>query len=405
MINISQIRSQYPILESKVNGKPLVYFDNTATTQKPECVVKSLVDYYQNLNSNVHRGVHFLSREATEAFEIARKNVQNFIHAANSYEIIFTKGTTESINLAAQCLGKQYLKAGDEVLISAMEHHSNIVPWQMACKEHGAILKVIPLLPNGELDMQAFEKLLSQNTRIVAVAHTSNVLGTINPVKEIIQKAHQMGSIVLIDGAQAVAHSKIDVQDLDADFFVFSGHKMYAPMGVGVLYGKEKYLNEMPPYQYGGEMISEVRFEKTTFNELPFKFEAGTPNVADVLGLSEAINYIQSIGIENIASHEEMLLKYATQELEKIGDIEFYGTSQHKAGLISFNIKGQHPFDVGSILDHLGVAVRTGHHCAQPLMEILGISGTVRASFAVYNTKEEVDIFIAAVRQAKQMLS
>lgn len=404
MLNITGIRSQFPLLSRQVHKKPLIYLDNCATTQKPDCVIKCLTSYYTELNSNVHRGVHFLSQEGTSAFENAREVVQNFIKAKHAHEIIFTKGTTESINLIAQCFGDAFIEKDDEVLISTMEHHANIVPWQVLCERKKAKLNIIPITENGELDEEALDTLLTSKTKILSIAHVSNVLGTINPIKKIIAKAHAKGIKVLIDGAQAVSHIPVDVQDLDCDFYCFSGHKMYAPMGVGVLYGKEEILNAMPPYQLGGEMIKEVSFEKTTFNDLPFKFEAGTPAVPEVLALKAAILFMENIGILNMAEYENLLYKDAFDKLNALGDIEFIGTAKQKAAVLSFNIKGVHPYDVGVILDQLGIAVRTGHHCAQPLMTYCNIAGTVRACFAVYNTYEEVDALIEGVKKAKQML-
>ncbi len=404
MLDINKIRADFPILQQSIYGKPLVYFDNAATNQKPQCVIDTLVEYYKSENSNIHRGVHYLSQKATIAFENARETVKAFINANSSTEIIFTRGTTESINLVAQSFGKKFIKEGDEVIISAMEHHSNIVPWQMICEEKRALLKVIPFFENGELDIKAFDNLISEKTRIIAITHVSNALGTINPIKEIIQKAHSKNIPVLIDGAQGIAHSKVDVQELDCDFYCFSGHKIYAPMGIGVLYGKEELLNQMPPYHGGGEMIKTVTFEKTTYNDLPFKFEAGTPNVGDVLGLEKAWQYINEIGIDKIAEYEDVLLNYATEKLAEIEGIRFFGTAKHKSAVISFLIGNIHPFDAGTIIDRHGVAVRTGHHCAQPLMDYYKIPGTIRASFAFYNTKEEIDVLITAVKKAKQML-
>lgn len=404
MLDTNKIRVDFPILQQNIYGKPLVYFDNAATNQKPQCVIDTLVEYYKSENSNIHRGVHYLSQKATIAFENARETVKAFINAKSSSEIIFTRGTTESINLVAQSFGRKFIKEGDEVIISAMEHHSNIVPWQMICEEKGAFLKVIPFFENGELDINAFENLISKKTRIIAITHVSNALGTINPIKEIIQKAHSKNIPVLIDGAQGIAHSKVDVQVLDCDFYCFSGHKIYAPMGIGVLYGKEELLNQMPPYHGGGEMIKTVTFEKTTYNDLPFKFEAGTPNVGDVLGLEKALQYINEIGIDKIAEYEDVLLNYATEKLAEIEGIRFFGTAKHKSAVISFLIGNIHPFDAGTIIDRYGVAVRTGHHCAQPLMDYFKIPGTIRASFAFYNTKEEIDVLITAVKKAKQML-
>jgi len=403
-ININNIRNDFPILNQKIYGKPLIYFDNAATTQKPQSVINTVDSYYKEFNSNIHRGVHHLSQQATMAFENARKTIQQFINAKNSHEIIFTRGTTESINLIASCFGKKYIQKGDEIIISGMEHHSNIVPWQMICEEKQAILKVIPINDEGEIIFEEFEKLVSEKTKIIAIAYISNALGTINPVKKIIDLAHQHNIPVLIDGAQSTSHLKIDVQVLDCDFYCFSGHKLYGPTGIGVLYGKEKWLNELPPYQGGGEMIKKVTFEKTTYNELPFKFEAGTPDISGVLGLEVAVRYIQNIGIENIAEYEHELLEYATNKLSAIEQIKFYGTAKEKAAVISFLIGNIHAFDAGTIIDKFGVAVRTGHHCTQPLMQRFGITGTIRASFAFYNTKEEIDVLIEAVMKAKKML-
>ena len=397
-------REDFPILTQQVYNKPLVYFDNAATTQKPSYVIDALSDYYKTINSNIHRGVHCLSQQATEEFEIARKAVQNFIHAAHDYEVIFTRGATESINLVAASFGRTYIQAGDEIIISEMEHHSNIVPWQFLCEDRGAKLKVQPFDEKGELYLDKLEELITPKTKIIAITHVSNTLGTINPVKEIIRIAHGHGIPVMLDGAQAVAHGAVDVQDLDCDFYCFSGHKMYAPMGIGVMYGKERWLNEMKPYQGGGEMISTVTFEKTTYNELPFKFEAGTPAVGDVIGLRKAIEYMQQTGIQRIADYEQELLRYGTQELLKIKDLRIIGQAVHKAAVISFLVGNIHPYDMGVLLDHQGVAVRTGHHCTQPIMDHFGIPGTVRASFALYNTKEEIDTLVRAVDKAAQML-
>ncbi|MCL2290679.1 MAG: cysteine desulfurase [Bacteroidetes bacterium] len=397
-------RDDFPILKRTINNHRLVYFDNAATTQKPQTVIDALSCYYAHFNSNIHRGVHGLSQEATALFEEARECVKKFINAPSNQEIIFTRGTTESINLVASSFGKTFINEGDEVLITEMEHHSNIVPWQMICEEKRAHLKVLPFNEKGELCMDLLDGFLTEKTKIVAVTHTSNTLGTINDISVIIEKAHAKNIPVLIDGAQAMSHEKIDVQALDCDFFAFSGHKMYAPMGVGVLYGKEKWLNAMPPYQGGGEMVRHVSFEKTTYNELPYKFEAGTPSVGDVIGLKTAIDYIESIGIEKIADFQQELFQYAFEKLSQIEEIEFFGTAQHKAAIISFNLKGIHPYDVGTILDQYGIAVRTGHHCTQPIMTRFGIPGTVRASFAFYNTFEEIDLLVEAVNKAKKML-
>ncbi|WP_333866448.1 cysteine desulfurase [Sphingobacterium sp.] len=402
--NIDKIRADFPILKREVNGRPLVYLDNGATTQKPSAVINSIVHYYSDMNSNVHRGVHYLSQISTDAFEVTRKKVQTFINAAEDKEIIITKGTTDGINLIATCYGRAFIHAGDEIIISAMEHHSNIVPWQMLCDEKGCKIRVIPMNDKGELDMDAYNNLLNEKTKLVAVTYVSNALGTINPVDKIISKAHQHGAVVLVDAAQAVQHIQIDVQKLDVDFLVFSGHKMYGPTGVGVLYGKEELLNAMPPYQGGGDMIKEVTFEKTTYNELPFKFEAGTPNIEAGICLNEAIDYINSIGLDNIEAYEHELLEYATEKLSEIPGMRFIGTAEQKCSVISFVIDGTHPYDVGVILDKLGIAVRTGHHCAQPVMERFGIPGTIRASLAVYNTKEEIDVLVAGIQRAVNML-
>ena len=400
---VKKVREDFPILHQLVNNRPLVYFDNAASTQKPLEVIKAISGYYETDNCNIHRGVHFLSQRATEKFEDTRKLVQRFINAASSNEVIFTKGTTESINLVASSFGKKYLSQGDEVLISIMEHHSNLVPWQQVCLERGAKIRYIPINENGELDMDAFRNLVNEKTKLVAVTHVSNVLGTINPVKEIITYAHSFNIPVLIDGAQSIAHLGADMHDLDCDFYCFSGHKMYAPMGIGVLYGKEKFLEELPPYQYGGEMIKSVSSELTTFNDLPFKFEAGTPNVEGVYGLHAAILYLQTLGLENIRYYEEEILKYATIKLTNMGDIRIIGTAKDKTSVISFLISNIHPYDAGVIIDKLGIAVRTGHHCAMPLIEWYKIPATVRASFAFYNTIEEIDLLMEAIIKVKQM--
>lgn len=398
-------RDDFPILTRTIYNRPLVYFDNAATTQKPQQVIDALSFYYAHFNSNIHRGVHALSQEATALFEETRECVRKYINAPSNQEIIFTRGTTESINLVASSFGKAFINESDEILITEMEHHSNIVPWQLICEEKKAKLKILPFNDKGELCMDLLDEYLTNKTKIVAVAHTSNTLGTINDIQTIIQKAHLKNIPVLIDGAQAMSHEKIDVQALDCDFFAFSGHKMYAPMGVGVLFGKEKWLNAMPPYQGGGEMVQHVSFEKTTYNELPYKFEAGTPSVGDVTGLKTAIEYIEGIGIKKIAAFQQELLQYAVQKLSPIDGIEFYGTAPRKAAILSFNLKGIHPYDVGAILDQLGIAVRTGHHCTQPIMTKLRIPGTIRASFAFYNSFEEIDVFVDAVAKAKEMLS
>lgn len=402
--DINKIRNDFPILKREVNGKPLVYLDNGATTQKPKFVIDAITNYYEEMNSNVHRGVHYLSQLSTDAFEVTRRKVQQFINAKEEAEIIITKGTTESINLVASCFGKAFVHEGDEIIISAMEHHSNIVPWQMLCEDRGAVLRVIPMNDKGELDMKAYEELLSDKTKIVAVAYVSNALGTINPVKQIIEMAHARNVPVLVDAAQAIQHIAIDVQELDVDFLAFSGHKMYAPTGVGVLYGKRALLDAMPPYQGGGDMIKDVTFEKTTYNELPFKFEAGTPNIEAGICFAAAIDYINSLGIENIKAHEDELLAYATQKLKAIAGVRIIGEAEYKSSVISFVVDGVHPYDIGVILDKLGIAVRTGHHCAQPVMDRFNIPGTVRASLALYNTKEDIDNFVAGLTRALNML-
>lgn len=396
------IRQDFPILSKQIYGKPLIYFDNAATTQKPRQVVEAICKYYYEDNANVHRGVHYLSQQATTAFEGVRKQIAAFINARSSSELIFTKGTTESINLVASSFG-QMLNEGDEIVISAIEHHANIVPWQMLCEKKKTRLRIIPVLDIGELDLEAYNGLLNQRTRIVAITHVSNTLGTINPVKEMIATAHAKGIPVLVDGAQGLSHIRVDVQDMDCDFYCFSGHKIYGPMGIGGLYGKEELLNRMPPYQGGGEMIDQVTFEKTTYNELPYKFEAGTPNVADVMGLGAAISYIDKLGMENIGKWESELLQYATSELKRIGDITIVGEAKHKTAVVSFLINGIHPYDAGIILDHLGIAIRTGTHCTQPIMDRFAIPGTMRASFAFYNTKAEIDELIKGIEQVKKM--
>ncbi|MDM1497662.1 aminotransferase class V-fold PLP-dependent enzyme [Myroides odoratimimus] len=404
MLDIKEVRKNFPILTQSVNGKPLVYFDNAATAQKPKVVEDAIVKYYETINANIHRGVHTLSQLATDAYEEARKKVQAHVNAKYDYEVLFTAGTTFGINLVASGFGS-LLKEGDEVLISAMEHHSNIVPWQFACERSRATLKVIPMNQDGDLIMEEFDKLLNSNTKVVAVTHISNALGTINPIKKIIAKAHQVGAAVLIDGAQATPHIKPDVQDLDCDFYVFSGHKVCGPTGTGVLYGKEEWLNKLPPYQGGGEMIKTVTFEKTTYACLPHKFEAGTPNIAGGIVLGVALDYLNGIGFDNIAAYEHELLEYGTKRLSEIEGLKIYGTAKEKTSVISFNLEGIHPYDVGVIVDKLGVAVRTGHHCTQPIMDFFGIPGTIRASFAFYNTKEEIDVLVEAVKKAQMMLS
>jgi len=404
MLDINKIRAQFPILNRKVNGKELVYFDNGATTQKPQTVIDAEANYYANENANIHRGVHFLSGLATDKFEETRNTIQAFIGAKHNHEIIFTKGTTDSINLVASGF-RTLLNKGDEIIISEMEHHSNIVPWQMCCEQSGAKLKVIPLLDNGSLDINEFDNLLSENTKLVSVTHISNALGTINDIETIIAKAHNFGAKVMIDGAQAASHIALDMQKLDADFYCFSAHKMFGPTGVGVLYGKEDSLNALPPYQGGGEMIKEVSFSGTTYAELPHKFEAGTPNIAGVIAFKSAIDFITELGVETIAKYEDELLQYATSEILKIEGVKIFGTTKNKSGIISFNIDGLHPYDIGMIVDKMGVAIRTGHHCTQPIMQKFNIPGTARISLAVYNTKSEVDVCINAIKKAKQMLS
>lgn len=404
MFDVQKIRSDFPILSREVNGYPLVYLDNAATSQKPKQVIDCIVDYYSNYNANIHRGVHTLSQEATEAYELARKKIQKHFNAKESYEILFTPGTTYGINLVATVFSDE-LEKGDEVIVSALEHHSNIVPWQMLCERTGAILKVIPMNEEGELIISEYENLLSDKTKLVFVNHVSNALGTINPIAEIIEKAHAVGAAVLIDGAQSCSHIKPDFQALDVDFYVTSAHKMCGPTGIGILYMKETWGNKLPPYQGGGDMIDQVTFEKTTYAGLPFKFEAGTPNICGGIAFGAAIDYLNGIGFKNIVAHEDALLKYATQELLKIDGLKIYGKGAQKTSVISFNIEGTHPYDIGSIVDKLGVAVRTGHHCAQPIMDYFKIPGTVRASFAFYNTMEEVDALVSAVKKAKMMLS
>jgi cysteine desulfurase / selenocysteine lyase len=404
-IDIEKIRADFPILSLKVNGKPLIYFDNGATSQKPVQVIEAIDHYYREQNANIHRGVHTLSQEITVAYENAREVIQKHLNAESSTEIIFTAGTTASINLVASSFGKKFISAGDEIIISAMEHHSNILPWQQLCQEKAAILKVIPLNDEGELLMDEYRKLINEKTRIVAITHISNTLGTINPIKEIIEIAHSKNIPVLVDGAQAVPHLNVDVRDLDADFYCFSAHKLFGPTGVGILYGKKKWLNEMPPYQVGGGTIKTVSFEKTEYADLPLKFEAGTPHIEGGIGLAAAINYINAIGLDNIALYEHDLLVYATEQLQKINGLRIIGTAKNKASVISFVIDGLHAFDIGTILDQLGIAVRTGHHCTQPLMAHYCIQGTVRAAFAFYNTKEEIDEFVKGLERAIKMLS
>lgn len=402
--NVENIRKDFPILQREVNGKPLIYFDNAATSQTPQQVIDVIVDYYSNYNANIHRGVHTLSQEATDAYEKARLKIQNHFNAKNAFEIIFTSGTTHGINLIANGFSN-LLKDTDEIIVSALEHHSNIVPWQMLCERTGAKLRVLQMSESGELLVDSLDELLNENTKLVFVNHISNALGTINPIELIIEKAHSVGAAVLVDGAQSCPHLKPDVQALDVDFYVTSAHKMCGPTGVGMLYGKEEWLRKLPPYQGGGEMISEVTFEKTSYADLPHKFEAGTPNVCGGIAFGAAIDYMNSIGFQNIASYEQTLLDYATSELLKIEGIKIYGTAEKKTSVISFNVDGIHPYDVGTLLDKMGIAVRTGHHCAQPIMDFYKIPGTVRASFMFYNTKSEVDSFIHALKKAITMLS
>lgn len=401
--DIAKIREDFPILSREVYGKPLVYLDNAATTQKPRQVVDAMVEEYYSVNANVHRGVHYLSQRATDLHEAAREKVRAFIHAGKTEEVIFTRGTTESLNLVASSFCDAFMKEGDEVIVSTMEHHSNIVPWQLQASKKGIVLKVIPMNEKGEILQDAYEQLFTERTKIVSITHVSNVLGTVNPVKEMIAVAHAHGVPVMVDGAQSAPHFAVDVQDLDCDFYAFSGHKMYGPTGVGVLYGKEEWLDKMPPYQGGGEMIEHVTFEKTTFERLPFKFEAGTPDYVATHGLATAIDYITALGMDNISAHEKMLTQYAMQQMATIDGMRFFGEAEGKDAVVSFLVKDIHHLDMGTLLDRLGIAVRTGHHCAQPLMDRLGILGTVRASFALYNTKEEVDALVAGIRRVAQM--
>ncbi|MCB0488018.1 MAG: cysteine desulfurase [Cyclobacteriaceae bacterium] len=404
-MDVNKVRDSFPILHQQINGKPLVYFDNAATSQKPSRVIQKLVEYYEGYNANIHRGIHTLAEKATRAYEGSRESARQFLGAQSTEEIIFTRGVTESINLVASTYGRKFLNKGDEVIISGLEHHSNIVPWQIVCEEKGAKLIVIPVTDTGEIDLSKYKSLLSDKTRIVATNHASNSLGTINPVSEIIKLAHERGSMVLVDGAQAAAHLPINVVELDADFYCISSHKMYGPTGVGVLYGKKKLLEAMPPYMGGGEMIKDVTFEKTTYNNLPYKFEAGTPNIADVIAFGEAIAFINEIGKANIAQHENELLEYAHRKLKEIEGVRLIGTAKNKVSVVSFVIDGVHPFDIGQMLDARGIAVRTGHHCTQPLMDRFGIEGTVRASFAVYNTKAEIDSLAEGVKRIVNFLS
>lgn len=403
LFDIETIRKDFPILARQVYGKPLVYLDNAATTQKPLAVIRRIEEVYSTINANIHRGVHYLSQRATEVHEEARDTVRKFVNARSSNEIIFTRGTTEAINLVASSFCRQYCKAGDEIIISAMEHHSNIVPWQMQAELHGLKLNVIPLNEKGELQLDVLEKMITDKTKIISLTYISNVLGTINPVREVIELAHRNDVPVLIDAAQAIQHLSIDVQELDCDFLVFSGHKVYAPTGIGVLYGKENLLEAIPPYQGGGEMIASVSFEKTVYNELPFKFEAGTPDYVGSAALATALHYIEGIGLDKILAYENELLRYATERLSELEGMKIYGTSEHKSSAISFLVNGIHHYDMGMLLDRLGIAVRTGHHCAQPLMQLLGVEGTVRASFAFYNTKEEIDTLVEGIKRVLKM--
>ena len=409
-LDVAAIRQQFPLLNREVKGRPLIYFDNAATSQKPQSVIDALINYYTSYNANVHRGIHTLAEEATMAFESTRDAAQQFINAESREQIIFTRGTTEGINLVAYTWGRQNIKAGDEIIISSLEHHSNIVPWQMLCEEKGAGLKIIPISDKGELLIDdpiaiGYRNLLSPKTKLVSVAHASNSLGTINPVKQIIEEAHKVGAVVLIDGAQSTVHLDIDVQEMDCDFFVFSSHKLYGPTGIGVLYGKKELLEAMPPFQGGGEMIKEVTFEKTTYNDLPYKYEAGTPNIADAIAFKAALDFVNQIGKENIRKHEEELLQYGTKRLKEIPGLRVIGEAKEKVSVISFIIEGLHPQDIGILLDNRGIAVRTGHHCTQPLMNCFGITGTVRASFAMYNTKEEIDQLVSGLQKVIKMLS
>lgn len=403
MYNINKVREDFPILGREVYGKPLVYLDNGATTQKPLCVLDAMRDEYLNVNANVHRGVHYLSQQATDLHEAARETVRRFINAPKVEEIIFTRGTTESLNLVASSFADRFMAEGDEIIVSVMEHHSNIVPWQLQAARRGIALRVIPMTDDGDIMMEEYVKLFNERTRIVSVMQVSNVLGTVNPVKEMIRIAHEHGVPVVVDGAQSTPHMKVDVEDMDCDFFAFSGHKVYGPTGVGVLYGKEKWLDMMPPYQGGGEMIESVSFEKTTFEKLPFKFEAGTPDYIATHGLAKALDYVTSLGMDNIQAHEQELTRYAMEQMSDIPGMRIFGNSRHKDAVVSFLVGEIHHLDMGTLLDRLGIAVRTGHHCAQPLMQRLGIAGTVRASFALYNTKEEVDALVAGIRRVSQM--
>ena len=402
-LDIQQIRRDFPICNRKVYNKPLVYLDNAATTQKPQVVIDAIVKYYSEDNANIHRGVHHLSQISTAAFEETRENYANYINASKKHELIFTKGTTDAINLVASAYGRKFVEEGDEIIVSALEHHSNLVPWQMLCEEKKAKLKIVPVNDQGEFVFEEFEKLLNDRTKLVSVAHVSNALGSVNPIKEIIEKAHEYDALVMIDGAQGLPHYRVDVQELDCDFYAFSGHKFYGPMGAGILFGKEQLLLSMDPYQMGGEMVDQVSFDKTTFNELPFKFEAGTPNVEAVIGMNAALEYVRTLGVENIAAYEAELLNYATEKLLEIEGVRIIGNAKNKASVISFLIGDIHPYDAGMVIDKMGIAVRTGHHCAQPILDQFEIPGTVRASFAMYNTKEEIDQLVAAVKQVKIM--
>ncbi|MBN1144719.1 MAG: cysteine desulfurase [Bacteroidales bacterium] len=401
--NIDQIRKDFPILSQQVYNRPLVYFDNGATTQKPQCVINCINDYHTQHNSSIHRGVHYLSEKATEDYENARKTVQHFINAASSNEIIFTPGTTSSINGLAFSFGERYIREGDEIIVTEMEHHANIVPWQMLCERKKSRLRVIPFSDEGILKLEELDRMINEKTRLICVIHVSNALGTINPVNEIIQKAHQHNIPVLVDGAQSVQHTSVDVQQMDCDFFAFSGHKIYAPTGIGILYGKEKWLDELPPFQGGGDMVDVVTFEKTTYNSLPFKFEAGTPNYIGAIGLASALDYVTSLGVENIAQHELTLLHQGTEKLLNLGYVKLFGTAPHKSSILSFIVNGVHPYDTGMVLDKMGIAVRTGTHCAQPVMQHYGIEGTVRASVALYNNALEIDALVEGVKKVKTM--
>lgn len=402
--DLEKVRSDFPILRERIHGRPLVYLDNAATSQKPDAVIEAIVHYYRHENANIHRGVHLLSQRATESYEAVRSKVQSFLNAAEAREIVFVRGATEGVNLVAQTYGRAHVGPGDEVLITAMEHHSNIVPWQILCEEKGAVLRVVPINERGELQLEQLKMLLGPRTKLIAVSHVSNALGTINPVKWLTRIAHANNVPVLVDGAQAAPHLSVDVQDLDCDFYVFSGHKMYGPTGIGVLYGKAALLEAMPPYQGGGDMISSVTFEKTLYNNVPHKFEAGTPNIAGVIGLGAAIQYVEGIGIDSIGAHEQELLAYATERVEAIPGVRLLGTAAHKAGVLSFIMEGIHPHDIGTILDQEGIAVRTGHHCAQPVMDRFGVPATVRASFGLYNTRAEIDSLLLGLEKVKEIL-